>query len=299
MIPEVVVACTKRKRLAPAVGLSFHELPTASAARLVQVWHARAAGAETVEAIRLYGGPSWACVLRLKERAPVNIHVMSAGFGLLGEKDLIPPYAATFATSPDQVCLKVLEPSKDRHQEWWREIGCIETPLANILREKKVVIVAAGIQYLHACERDLEQLANALGPKRLLVVNVSKASGSLPCAIRDCLLPVDIRLARHLACPLSTVHHRAAEWLAGSLGPQLDWNLTDLREEVGTLLDKAPRAVRVVNRQTDGQVSSWIGSQLSVDRGISCAKLLRRLRDLGLSCEQSRFRRLFDEVTAS
>ena len=44
---------------------------------------------------------------------------------------------------------------------------------------------------------------------------------------------------------------------------------------------------------TDEEVSSFVAKALKADGPISCSALLRTMRDSGMACEQSRFRRLY------
>lgn len=50
---------------------------------------------------------------------------------------------------------------------------------------------------------------------------------------------------------------------------------------------------------SDDQVSAYIASALRTDTPPSCTALLRMMRDAGMACEQSRFRRLYQETRAT
>ncbi|MDN2648135.1 hypothetical protein OB909_22725 [Klebsiella pneumoniae] len=74
---------------------------------------------------KLYKGGHWSTAMSIYDAQPIELWVLSAGFGLLKHGDAIVPYQATFATGhKDSIPLfSDKYGKKSFYQEWWGKLN--------------------------------------------------------------------------------------------------------------------------------------------------------------------------------
>jgi len=299
-VVHIIVTCANRKRLPAPVSLLARSLPEAPVGERASEWLRRldhSDGPLTV-ARDLYAGEHWSVVRSLLTVAgdghvPVEVWVLSAGYGLVNASAKIRPYAATFsAGQADTVALK------GSRGEWWRLLAEWAGPdegaprsleqLAN--RDPDAIVVAAlSPPYLDACSEDLSAAASALRRSVQLSVICTGASRSV---LSDLRLPGDARLQHELGGTRQALNVRVLAYLLREHHGLLTRDAASATLE--RLLACQPAAVRYDRRQrSDAEVANFIRTRLRRDPSLSHSRLLRQFRDAGNACEQSRFASLF------
>jgi hypothetical protein len=250
----------------------------------------------------LYQGISWSYLRKAESQVSgLGLAAVSAGFGLLTKADLVPSYDATFASGPDQVARRILSEGTvaSRHRAWWAAInkaqGKSSKPLSALLRRDQPTMIALGEDYLLAIEEDLMVAADSLTPESLLII--TGFSGPLPSALDSCRLVVPPSARTVLSAPNHALSARVALWIAEELAPRHGWDFREFRRKFQTLshfFEPGDSSGR--QRMDDAEVKRWISAHLSSGGGQSASASLRAFRGSGLACEQSRFRRLFEDA---
>ena len=124
---NVVVTCTKQKRIAAPKELSVGALKKGSIEERFSVWKKRlsATQVEKCKAGDLYSGDHWVAVKGFNAaKFDIKTWITSAGYGLLGLDDPITPYAATFSkANNDSIFNKVSkEEQANASKLWWKQL---------------------------------------------------------------------------------------------------------------------------------------------------------------------------------
>ena len=312
---NVVVTCTKRKRLVPADGLKVRDIPADHLDGAFEEWRRRLerSDSETLAARHLYAGDHWSVVQSLEKEAYAfgiepTIWVCSAGYGLIAIDTAIKPYSATFsANHQDTVCRwRTLGQTHGRNGlAWWDRLQQWTGPDPELPRSISQVaksspelplLVVASNNYIKAIGQDLKQAAGYLADPDLLSListgtkslrgldaNLILSSSSLQQALGGSLISLNVRLARAILSEVPYANLRAPA----------------LRAKVGRLVEASLPVTAVVRgRMSDQEVRRYIETSLKKDPLISWSALLRRLRHSGKACRQERFSQLFKSVTS-
>jgi hypothetical protein len=148
--------------------------------------------------------------------------------------------------------------------------------------------------YLHACAADITEAgATVTNDDRFLIVSAgSRAVGD----IGRLLLPADARLQADLGGARAVLNVR----IAAALLQQATLDRASASGYLSGKLDSSPGIARYDRRpMLDSQVKDWIVATLRATPGVSASGLLRRFRNEGFACEQSRFSRLHRACMAS
>jgi hypothetical protein len=308
---HVVVTCTKRKTRPPSAGLQLHETAAATPEARAEAWITRLheATGDFVPARDLYAGDHWSVALSIPDAAPtldIRLWVCSAGYGLLPVDTLIAPYSATFsATHPDAVHRGLAGvPRAEVLRRWWEQLAQWEGPepgrprtllaLAEAHPDASLLIVASA-PYLRALSADLADARKALrSPDKLSIV--SAAARHLK-GLAESVVPFDRRLQQVLRGADMSLNVRVARELLLNGAEPVRSSLAHHAE----LLSRGLKRRETIARpsQTDDEVRGFIRGELAARPQARWSPLLRKLRtELGLGCEQKRFKQLFLETAA-
>lgn len=285
---SLVVTCTDRKAAVPEASLHARSLPAGTVKDRSAIWKARVASAAAPCPLdELYRGDHWTQSHRLLAAATAagfepRLWVASAGLGLRLSADSAPAYAATFSTRhADAVAASV-----EGNARWWGHLQERQgqTTLRELGERGPVLMVLSEV-YAKAMEMELKALG-AAGSESLLFGGGEEVPG-----VQRVASDAGLRLA--LGGTLTSLNARmAASWLKYCENGRLtsdaarsawhEWALTVPRPEP---LNRRPMA--------DAEVIAFIRRETATQPSISRSRLLRRLRDTGRACEQSRFAELF------
>lgn len=298
---HVVVSCTERKSVPPLASLRASELTRESFDKRVASWIDRiSAAVPTHAATDLYQGEHWAVARELIACNRVEVWVGSAGFGLVNARTRIASYAATFASGQaDSITLSPSTAGRNAERStWWhalqhRTSHGRATSLAS-LADDGPLIIAASRPYLAAMEQDLLDADSQAG-SRLIV----STTGPVPSGLEHLRTPGTGKLRTILGGSMQAISIRLAAKIVQTIDE------VDLTHEAAANLtarlmaEAAPLERHSRSPLSDDQVSAYIASALRTDTPPSCTALLRMMRDAGMACEQSRFRRLYQETRAT
>jgi hypothetical protein len=292
---HVVVSCAERKSHPAQTDLTVGRSagPTFEA-RLAKWLEAITAAQVGHRVADLYQGEHWS-VARSLSSDVVSVWTASAGFGLLSLEDNVPSYDATFSPGhPSSVShARSALVRRSELSRWWSAIQMRPTrarsdTLSSLIADGPVII-AASQPYLQAMRGEIldahDQQDHAL---------VLSTAGSVPSDLSHLRLPCDGRLRSVLGGSMGAVSVRLAKELASI--PEGEFTVTSAVDRTKRLMaasEPLPRYERTT--LTDIQVVEFIEHHRRKIEHASASRLLRELRDSGMACEQSRFRRLFAE----
>ncbi len=306
-----MVPCTKSKSQSVEAAMRFDALVSSSCAFGVRRWLQAADQCETLTVARaLYAGTGWNCTSRAQNLLDhtCELWIASAGFGLVAGDERLPAYEATFAAQNNRVADRLLgfKSPSTAHAAWWAAInearGKTPTPLQTTFSGYERVIVALSAPYMTALRSDLELLAETLGPDALWLVAVGAQPQTLSPSLRECVVPLTSDIEGLVAGARITLNMRALIWWLEEIVPVAGWNRAAQRREIECQLrGLKPKTTIKKQSLSDAEVVNWIEKQRDAmgrewPRGGKTG-LLRTLRAGGLACEQSRFSRLYAEVT--
>lgn len=306
----ILASCTERKHLPIPKGLRLrtvsHRDVTERASRWWQrLMHHRS---DTLPATDLYAGGHWSVVRRLPEVARTRglrptLWVISAGYGLVSASARLHAYSATFAPGDPDSVGRDGSANKDR-QEWWAQLARLKGPdrkaprsIADLVREDPSVsiLVVASAHYVDALEPDLvKAAARLIAPERLMIITTPGRMARGP--LGSHVIAAQAQWQTILGGARTSLHARLAGKILDGAADGL--SVDTVRARLERMLERSP-AVAQDERQkmTDDDVRAFIRQALASDPRSAHTKLLRALRDSGRACEQSRFKRLFFEVT--
>jgi hypothetical protein len=257
----------------------------------------------------LYSGDSWSVIRSLAKGGPrtppVRVWVCSAGYGLLSSESLLHPYSATFDSGQaDSVPANGRgAAARDASRAWWRLLSEWEGPsprgprtiaeLAEAYPRSPLLVVASEV-YLVAVADDLRAGRAKLADPDLLSI-ISAGSADVE-GLEKHLLPCDARLQRLVGGARASLNARLARLALSSLRgraptyPALSELFTGLLAEQPEV--SSPRRAAL----TDAEVKGYLKDPLERNPDVRPTPLLRKLRDSGRACEQSRFASLFRAV---
>lgn len=311
---NIVVTCTSRKRQVPLPRLRVRSVSESRIEERARKWIERLSLNGTapmaVAASELYCGEYWSVARSLPTVAKnfgiaARVWICSAGYGLISLQSQICSYSATFAPYESDSVTRGLAPEVRAcaAQRWWQIVARWPGPEGSELRTLNSIarkyprvplLVVASADYLQAIEQDLSRAAAALkGSDLLLIVSAGmRTFGKLT----DHLLPCDARLQSCLGGTRASLNIRIAKRLFEYMG-QGPIGLERQTVQLRRLLSQQP-PIEQYRRgvATDEEVKNFIRSELSVCGTVSRSSLLRKFRDGGRACEQSRFGNLYRDT---
>jgi hypothetical protein len=311
---NIVVTCTSRKTRTPLVGLRLRDVHERTIEDRAQKWIDRLSGNGTSEVVasQLYCGEYWSVVRSLPALArdsgiTARIWVCSAGYGLISPESQICSYSATFSPYDRDSVTRGFDADLRRSaaQQWWHSIARWSGPKGSELRSLTAIarryprvplLVVASPDYLQALEQDLSKVVAALSDSGLLLI--ASAGTRTFGKLTEHLLPCDARLQSYLGGTRGSLNVRIAKRLLQYMGRgpiSLELQKSRLRR----LLSKQPPLEQYGRRVvTDGEVREFIRLELNKNSGASRNLLLRKFRDSGRACEQSRFAGLYWDMVS-
>jgi hypothetical protein len=306
---HVVLSCTARKRVSETGYPRLRSVGPAPVSDRVERWAALVSTAPCRHvAADLYAGEYWQTGMELASRADlagqIRVSIVSAGLGLVGIRDEVPMYGATFAARhPDSVlAISGSTAHSQVRRQWWD--GLTRAAILGHHRPHRLVdllehgsnagvVICIGRTYVDAVAPDLIDLVDLLDdPRRVMIF----AAGAPLADLEQCWVTVPGRLRLPLGGSLSSTSIRAATAVLAELGTSAP-DAEKARDIVAALAANAgelPSFDR--RRQGDDVVFEWILDHLADTPNGSKTAALRRFRNEGNACEQARFGRLFDDA---
>ena len=293
-VAAVVIPCSSRKRLEPDRLARAVSLPRASQDELETAWLNRLNSLERpITARDLYSGRGALLGRQAARAASAPLYIASAGLGLVGENAMVPAYSITVARRGDDAI-----PSRTVGRfdpgAWWAAVcaGPISTTLEQVFAggEGRIALVALTKSYAAMLADSLMGLPErAVAGLRLFGWGLRD---NLPASLHGSIMGYDARLEAALPGTRSDFAQRALTHFVANVLPLGAGNRErhrDLVEQTLATLKAPRRATRA--RASDAEILTWLGRPEQAGGGIG--RLLRRIRDEGIACEQSRFSCLY------
>jgi hypothetical protein len=308
---NILVTCTKRKTRPVPAGLRLGSVPAGPPAQRVRAWlgRLRSSREESVPAEAVYAGDSWNIIRMLSSGGPgapaVRVWICSAGYGLLSLASEVRPYSATFdGGQTDSVAVNGQGgPPREASRAWWRLLSEWEGPgphgprtiaeLADAHPRSPLLVVASEV-YLGAVADDLRKgLGRLADPDQLSMISAGTSDLE---GLSKHLLPCDARLQRLVGGARASLNARLARLALSSLDGR-EPTCSALGELFsGLLAEQQDAPSRRRTALADAEVRRYLKEALERDPKSRPTPLLRKLRDSGRACEQSRFASLFGAV---
>ena len=311
---NIVVTCTSRKRQPSSPSLRLRSVREQDIEKRARKWIERLRVARPIRpACDLYSGEYWSIARSLPDVArefgiTARMWICSAGYGLISFESQICSYSATFSPYDVDSVTRGIEADlrATAAQCWWRAIGDWRGPAGNGVRSisgiakhypKVPLLVVASPDYLQALEEDVHDAEGALADSDLLLI--ASAGMRKFGRLTKYLLPCDARLQSCLGGTRASLNIRIAKRVLGYM-KEGAIGLERQKLQLRRLLSKQSPIAEYARRPlTDDQVKGFIHAELKRRPGGSRTALLRRLRDSGRACEQSRFGKLYREMVSN
>lgn len=302
--PLLFVNCTSRKRKPAPSFLRVDDLAAGNSAQVAAAWVSRLRRAPVrYPAAQLYCGRAVTESLRAADALRGSVHFISAGLGLVAANDMVPAYNLTVApANPDSVLPRLSTNGSVTSSTWWsaltHALGRPRPLVAAVTASNGLVLLAVPATYLDLLAEELASLP-VPAQHRLRVIG-PRERDALPPFLRAQWMPYDRRLqalsgfaGTESDFPQRALHHFAVHVLPASpRGSALEHAAI-----VDRLLGTCHVARRVPGRRmTDDELTPII-RRLWREQNGNRSRVLRELRDtLRVACEQSRFKRLADQL---
>ena len=296
-----ITNCTNRKRIKPTEMLCARTLPSGSSVEVAAQWAFRLQQCDVRhQAKDLYCGRSFSEVLAARKKLEGQLLIVSAGLGLVYADTMIPSYNATLSSSSED---SVLKRTGGSSIEWWNEITTISPYSAELTPQSgDIVLVAVSRPYFNFLAELFENWTESDLKKVRLFVRIPV--DELAHKLQPCLMPYDARFdhpdgprpGTQADFAQRSLYHFVANILSFSATSCIQDHIKLVNEHLNHLSPpERPNRTKV----TDLQVQEIIRTHwLEVDG--KSGQMLRMLRrKLGVACEQSRFKCLFNQVRES
>lgn len=224
----------------------------------------------------------------------------STGLGLVESDHKCPPYDLTVSQDPNSI-IPYLEKWGLRASDWWEAVnGTREraSALANLVSQPDIdlTLIALTSSYVQLIAADLEKIEDAHIDK-VRIFTSRPGIEMLPRRLRSMAMPYDERLeGSTLPGTRNDFPQRAMRHFVEVL------ELSSAPAEVArkavseAMNDLSPAKMTVRRRASDSEIAYMLECVWADYKG-SSTRLLRYLRDVAqVSCEQSRFRKIWRDI---
>ena len=297
----VIAACSSRKSQ-PAEACA-RAIPSASLDQFGKQWLSSLANAPRHVASSLYGGRSAREAGQSARSLNGELVYASAGLGWVSAKAEIPSYSLTVAPGCDDVLDRLND--VDRTTQWWSWI-CERSPYSSNIFELATstvgpIVVALPRRYLEMVGPSLLELGQRHGDRLRIIGRQRTGGGDL--GLSPWTIDYDDRLDAPESGRSGTLSDFAARgarhFIEAILLGHEHLGIIEHRALVDGALGQWVAPKRIAGRRlSDSDVKHHINQEWAAANGRS-TKILRILRDeLGVACEQGRFKRLAASVRA-
>lgn len=297
-ISAVLTPCSARKRKLSSAPLDLVDLMSGPQDRVARQWLDQVgAAAGQVAAQDLYQGASFTRIRDVARAHASPLFVVSAGLGLVAGATQIPAYELTLSPSaPTRIQSRVtgrFEPA-----DWWQHIqsGRFAAPMQALGAGDGRILIALTRPYAQLIGAALADSPAAVIAR--LRVFGSGLAPALPAALHAQLMPYDARLDALMPGTRLDFSSRALAHFAALIVDQPVGDLAQDAQRVRAALAPAVAPTNAMRpKASDEELVAHIGKLKR--EGLSKTSALRQLREgLGIACEQGRFRRLYNSVSA-
>lgn len=304
----ILVACSNRKKVRPDEPTLARSLEAAEIDTLARRWveRVREAG-QTTRVSDLYAGRGFQEARRATDEHDGRLYVVSAGLGLRQADDFVCPYSLTVAPRDvDSIQERLTQQNALKVQDWWHHLNKhleTEHPVSTLINSNPhtLFVIALPRSYLEMIADDLGSLEPVARARVRLLGPRSVDEDILP-GWNSNVLPYDDRLDgldSTIPGTRSDFPQRAARHFLGLVGPRrVSASIADHKALVAEALQNFRSPARIQRPRITDEALTIVIQELWEESGGRVGSALRLLRDKRqISCEQSRFKRLFWKVS--
>lgn len=243
-----------------------------------------------IEAKELYKGVTWKAVLDCEKEFSIKFQtrllIASAGYGLIDSKKIISPYGITFSKNKlDSVNKYFL------NETWWTYIN--EFSIFEF-KNSSAIFICLSKEYIEATKKYIEELIN-LYTNKVFIINITKNSDL---KFKRNYLNFDNRFNSYEPGTLINLSQRALRWLSQEIvRNNLELNHITLQKHINIFLNQFNYIpLKKGKRIQDLELKIIIKNIILEEKIYSATKALSNLRQKGFSCEQIRFKNLFNSL---
>jgi hypothetical protein len=300
-MPLVLTSCTNRKRTAPPQALMARGIAKGNLESVAAEWSERLISAKPIATVAdLYCGRAFRQAEDAAAKANAALYIISAGLGMVSAERTVPSYSLTVVPRAQDSIFSRIDGNHSA-AEWWEALSR-SSPFSLCLNEvarrhQGLILAALPATYLAMIVRDLGGLPEDIR-SRLRIFNLG-GSAAIPVTLRDYLMPYDDRFDGADAPLPGTRGDFAQRALWHFVKAVLPLSPKGDSSEHAAAIDRLlgllqPRQMPVRRTLSDGEITALIHRHW-LDASGQSSRMLRYLRDtLGVSCEQGRFKNLFN-----
>jgi len=300
----IITSCTSRKKdVGDVVSLHAEDVVT-SLECLAQTWLARIDAAQHREPVQsLYQGRAFSEAKLSASAVGAPLYVASAGHGLVNSESSLPSYDLSVVATPGGQLHLILDRLKKSPSDWWQALtnsSKQSRSLVSLFAESTapncIVLLAMPSSYLAMLQEDFALLSDQQ-ITQLRIISSEFGISLLSERLRKMALPYDERLdgCKAYAGTRTDFAQRALRHFVVELrGHELP--IDEARDQVFSAMHALVKpALPRRERKSDQAIEELISQSWNHHRGSQSA-LLRWLRDDQLiSCEQGRFRSIWQK----
>lgn len=296
-IGAIIAPCSSRKKSKPTRSARAVSLRVAAQPAVETAWLEKLRTFERpISAQDLYSGRGAGIARLCAAKTSAPLYIVSAGLGLVAGSTKVPTYGVTVARrGDDSIPLRI----KGRFDPvpWWAAVcsGPVSTSLQQVLSKARGRIALLALTKPYA-----GMLAGALAalPGDLTVglrIFGWRLEEDLPKALHGSIMNYDARLDAVLPGTRNDFAQRAMAHFVDVVLPLGGADCETHRRQVESALKGFVAPERITRpRASDDDILEWLKRPEQAVGGVG--QLLRRVRDLGIACEQARFARLYSRT---
>lgn len=313
----VITSCSSRKKLHPTRNLQLRNYSMESSQISQWLDALKNAKSNKMRAEDMYIGDHFSKVKEIYrsgkyDQTKNGLWIMSAGYGLLNSYELINSYSATFANNQtDSIIHNGSREERERYHQFWvdeimdqrtkylRHMNSNISSLQDEIYKNQSLLIISSKTYLMAFKNIFIKIIKEIGQIDYFFV----ISADPPYYLSDLgavPLKTNINMRKIVGGTLNSLNARVARMIFKSNSKNLPSTEEVMNAFNNLQVQSNDCSKRVLRKKiSDMDVEKIICNQLEKEKNISKSNCLRKLRDLGFACEQSRFNKIFKEINKS
>ena len=260
------------------------------------------ASTSQITALETYGGRTFIEAAAVSQKIQAELHVVSAGLGLVSASRKIPNYSLTVSKGEGSIANWLLAQNKSS-SDWWlalnEQLGR-SNALRKLIKSSEGVIFALPCTYLAMIDVELEKLPSKLLTK-IYILTSAAGRKSISSKLKERALPYDERLdgSKSYQGTRNDFAQRALKHFVAETD-FINQDINSIKNQINKYLKKykkpeIPERIKLA----DDAILLLIEKNWNAYGGTR-GKLHRYLRDTALvACEQNRFGALWNQVRST